>query len=165
MDHGNIEKTKAWYENDYKQSGFKAQRLYPNEELLRFFGRNLFHLSPEQRRQTKVLEAGCGSCSNLWMCAHEGFDAYGLDLSEESLKLGQMRLDQRNVNAQLVYASMTEMPFEDGSMDVVLDVFSGYCLIPSDYEIFISEAHRVLKKGGLFFLYTPSVEKIGRAHV
>lgn len=158
MDKESIKAAKDWYEKDYKEAGFKAQRLYPNEELLRFFGRNLFSIPKEQRKDTKVLEVGCGSCANLWMVAHEGFDSYGLDLSEESLKLGQMRLDQWNVTARLFCASMTEIPFEDNSLDVLIDVFSAYCLAPADYIVFIKEVHRVLKKGGLFFSYTPSVE-------
>lgn len=153
-----IEQTKDWYNKDYKEAGFKAQRLFPNEELLRFFGRNLFNISREQRNKIKVLETGCGSCANLWMVAHEGFDAYGLDLSEESLKLGKARLEYWESNASLVCASMTKMPFEDSSMDVIVDIFSSNCLNISEYEVFIKEVNRVLKKGGLFFTYTPTVE-------
>ena len=82
---------KSWYEKSYKNSGFKAQRRYPNEELLRFLGTNFFNKDATDRKNIKVLEVGCGSCPNLWMIAKEGFDAYGLDLSDESLKLGDRK--------------------------------------------------------------------------
>ncbi len=158
MKEEGIGTVKDWYNNSYKTAGFKAQRLFPNEELLRFFGRNLFGIPVEARKKIKVLETGCGSCANLWMVAHEGYDAYGLDLSDESLKLGKMRLDYWNSKAELVCASMTDIPFEDGSMDVVIDIFSSNCLTLVDYELFLKEVHRVLKKGGLLFIYTPTSE-------
>src|SRR5690349_8683681 len=83
--------TRASYESSYQQLGFAAQRMYPNEELLRFFGTYYFGLPLEERRRLVVLEVGCGSGANLWMIAREGFQAHGLDLSPEGLALcGQM---------------------------------------------------------------------------
>lgn len=147
---------KEWYEKSYKGSGFKAQRRYPNEELLRFFGVHFFdNLLNISRKETKVLELGCGSCANLWMIAKEGFDAYGLDLSEESLVLGKKMLDNWNVKAELKQGSFLDLPYEDDSFDVIVDVFSINCVPHSEFSIAINELHRVLKKGGLFFSYTP----------
>jgi len=37
-----MNKIKDWYDKSYKEHGFKAQRKYPNEELLRFLGVNFF---------------------------------------------------------------------------------------------------------------------------
>ena len=41
-----MNKVKEWYENSYKNAGFKAQRRYPNEELLRFFGKYFLIVIP-----------------------------------------------------------------------------------------------------------------------
>lgn len=147
---------KSWYEKSYKNSGFKAQRRYPNEELLRFLGTNFFNKDATDRKNIKVLEVGCGSCPNLWMIAKEGFDAYGLDLSDESLKLGQEMLDNWQVNAILQQGSFIDLPFDDNSFDIVIDVFSMNCVKHKDFLIAIDESYRVLKKEGLFFSYTPS---------
>jgi len=85
-----IEECKNWYNNSYKKLGFNAQRLYPNEEFLRFMGRHFFSKIPkEERANIKLLEVGCRSCSNLWMTSKEGLNSYGIDLSEESLILGK----------------------------------------------------------------------------
>jgi len=147
---------KDWYEESYKSIGFKAQRRYPNEELLRFLGVNFFDRNIQERADVKVLEVGCGSCSNLWMIARENFDTYGLDLSDESLILGQEMLENWQVEANLKQGSFLELPYENDSFDVVVDVFSMNCVDHNDFLTAIKEVYRVLKKGGMFFSYTPS---------
>lgn len=151
-----ISDVKAWYEESYRHGGFGAQRLYPNEELLRFMGRHFFSVPPAERASLRILEAGCGSCSNLWMVAREGFDAHGLDLSEEALHLGEAMLSRWGTSATLRAGSMTALPYEDGAFHAVLDVFSSYCLLDEDFLRFATEARRVLRPGGRLFLYTPS---------
>src|SRR4051812_28520612 len=97
-DHG-IGRTRTEYDRAYKAEGFAAQRLYPNEELLRFLGRNFFSKVPrEARSSVPVLEVGCGSGANLWMIAREGFDAHGLELSGEALELCRTMLARWNVS-------------------------------------------------------------------
>ena len=48
--------TKDWYQDSYESSGLSAQRLYPNEELLRFMGRNYFSIQASERKKVKELE-------------------------------------------------------------------------------------------------------------
>ncbi len=148
---------KKWYENSYEEHGFRAQRLYPNEELLRFLGREFFSkIAGNKRSGIKILEIGCGSCSNLWMVAKEGFDTYGIDLSEQSILLGKKMLDYWNVNADLAVASMTDLPYENDSFDVIFDVFSANCLDDKLFSACLDNVTRCLKKGGKFFSYSPS---------
>lgn len=152
----NNEKCKIWYENSYKIEGFCAQRRYPNEELCRFMGRNFFDKKNIERHCIKILEVGCGSCSNLWMIAQEGFDAYGIDLSKSALSLGEKMLAMHGVEGTLVEADMTEIPFENDMFDVVVDVFSSNCLTEMDYCKYTKEIYRILKTKGVYFSYTPS---------
>jgi ubiquinone/menaquinone biosynthesis C-methylase UbiE len=147
---------KDWYEKSYKNSGFKAQRRYPNEELLRFLGVNFFDKDIIDRENIRVLELGCGSCANLWVIAKEGFKTYGLDLSNESLKLGKKMLKNWQVEAELKQGSFLDLPFENNSFDIIIDVFSMNCVNHNDFLTAIDETYRVLKKEGLFFSYTPS---------
>jgi ubiquinone/menaquinone biosynthesis C-methylase UbiE len=147
----------SWYENSYKSAGFKAQRRYPNEELLRFLGVNFIDKPHgENRKNIKILEVGCGSCANLWMIAKEGFDAHGLDLSSESLVLGKRMLNNWGVKATLKQGSFLDLPYENSSFDVVIDVFSMNCVNHNNFLIGLDEVYRVLKRNGLFFSYTPS---------
>lgn len=156
MHKNQIQETEKWYERSYKSLGLEAQRRYPNEEMLRFLGRNLFKVPFESRKEMRVLEVGCGSCSNLWVVAKEGFDAHGIDLSSESIVLGGGMLEYWGVSADLKVGSMTELPYEDVVFDTVLDIFSSYCLSESDFEKFLQETWRVLKFGAKFFSYLPS---------
>jgi ubiquinone/menaquinone biosynthesis C-methylase UbiE len=148
--------TQEWYEKSYKKAGFKAQRLYPNEELLRFMGRNFFSTPYNERQGIKILEPGCGSCSNLWMIAKENFDAYGIDLSAASIELGELMLEKWGVKAKLSVGSMTQLPYEENYFDAVVDVFSSNCLNVADFELFLNQLHKVVKPGGKVFSYTPS---------
>ena len=147
-----VEATKPWYEASYSSSGFAAQRRYPNEELLRFFGRHYFHIPRERRAATRALEVGCGSGANLWMMAREGFDTHGIDLSPEAIKLCERMLTHWGATATLTAASMTACPYPDSHFDVVADIFSSYCLDESGIAPFLDEVSRLLRRGGASFL-------------
>jgi ubiquinone/menaquinone biosynthesis C-methylase UbiE len=151
-----IKTTENFNEAVYNKLGFAAQRLYPNEELLRFMGSWYFDLPRAERSKLKFLEVGCGSGANLWMIAREGFEAHGLDLSAQGLELCRMMLDHWQVSATLTQGSMTAMSYPDAMFDAVVDVFSGYCFDTAGFESFLNEATRVLKPGGKFFSYTPN---------
>lgn len=148
--------THAFYERSYGASGLAAQRRYPNEELLRFIGSNFFHLPRKDRSRIRILEVGCGSGANLWMLAREGFETHGMDLSAEGLSLAAQMLASWGVTAALKEGSMTALDYPSAHFDVVVDVFSSYCLGEADFDAFSRELGRVLKPGGRFFSYTPS---------
>jgi len=150
--------TAEWYERSYVAQGLGAQRRYPNEELIRFLARNFFHLPRQERARISILDAGCGSCSNLWAIAHEGFDAHGMDISPESLRLGRQVLAGWQTAAHLSVGNFLAMPYKAESFNAVVDVFSSNVLNAEEFEGYLAELRRVLKPGGRFFLFTPSVE-------
>jgi len=148
-----VDECETWYEKSYSELCFGAQRMYPNEELCRFMGRNFFALSFDERRKVTVVEMGCGSGANLWMIAKENFDAYGCDLSSEGIKLCEKMLERYNVTAELSVYNMMETGYSDDFFDVVLDIVSSPCLCEKDYSIFLKETKRILKPGGHFYSY------------
>jgi ubiquinone/menaquinone biosynthesis C-methylase UbiE len=148
--------SRDYFNNDYQAQGFAAQRRYPNEELLRFIGGYYFSVPRADRSKIAVLEIGCGSGANLWMIAREGFNAHGLDISREGLKLCEEMLASWGVSATLKQGDMTKLPYDDKAFDVVIDVVSSYCLDKGSYKNFLDEMERVLKPGGRFFSFTPS---------
>lgn len=150
------ETCRTYYDESYAHSGFGAQRRYPNEEMMRFLGRHFSAVPRPQRQNVRFLEVGCGSGANLWAIAREGFDTHGIDLSHEGIALCAEMLEAWGVAAELKVADMTACPYLDGHFDVIVDVFSSYCLTEESADLFLSEVLRLLKLGGLFFSYIPS---------
>ncbi len=103
-----------------------------------------------------MLEVGCGSGANLWMIAREGFEAHGLDLSQDGLALCEEMLRKWGTSASLKQGDMTNIDYENSFFDVLVDVFSSNCMPEKDFDRFLDEVSRVLKRGGRFFSYHPS---------
>ena len=151
------EASQGWYDNEYVQHGFAAQRRYPSEELLRFLSREFMSkLDMAERKRTRILELGCGSCANLWMVAREGFDAWGIDFSPTALELGKRMLDSWSVSAVLQEGSFLDLPYQDLFFDAVFETLSIHTLTKAEFELVIAQAARVLKPGGRFFSLYPS---------
>jgi ubiquinone/menaquinone biosynthesis C-methylase UbiE len=142
------------HDDQYRERGIKAQRLYPSEQLVQFIAMNYFALPVAERNKVKVLEVGCGNGRNLWMLAKEGFDTYGVDGSATSIELARTHLrDKWGVKAHLETAPFDALPFPDNYFDAVCDVFSLLCVSLAGARVAFRETRRVLKPGGLFFSY------------
>ncbi len=108
----------------------------------------------EIQEGTKALELGCGTGS-LWIGRDEllsGFAEIVLtDISEGMLETAKRNLGgKRNIEFKL--ADIQNLPFEDGSFDVVIANSMLYHV--PDLQKAVSEVRRVLKKGGKFYTAT-----------
>ena len=56
-----VDIVRNWYQSSYQIYKSKAQRKYPNEEMIRFLGRNLFSIPMSERSNIRVLDLGCGN--------------------------------------------------------------------------------------------------------
>jgi ubiquinone/menaquinone biosynthesis C-methylase UbiE len=112
------------WDKQYNELGFMSQRLYPNEELLRFLGGAFFGITKYKRRKIRILELGCGSGANLWMIAKEGFSAHGIDFSKAGIHLCSKMLKKWKVKAEVKFGDMRNIPFRDNYFDVVIDIVS-----------------------------------------
>ncbi len=144
--------TKNFYEQAYGAEQLKAQRRWPNEEFCRFMGRNFFSESDEERKSTRILEAGCGTGANLRVLAAEGFDAYGIELSKEAVGLIPLLLGREAELCKVFCGNMMELLWEDGYFHGIVDVLSSYCLDETDFAVFVDEVYRTLIRGADIFL-------------
>ena len=97
----------------------------------------------------RVLDAGCGiGGSTIWMAKTAGNQVTGITISDQQAAYARQHAERHGV-AQLVnfeVADFCEMPFADGSFDVVWALESScHALNKAD---FLREAYRVLRKGG-----------------
>ncbi len=134
----------------------RAWGKYPNEELVRFIGRNYFKLNKEDRKNIRILELGVGQGANVWFLMRESFDVYGIDISPSALKKCKHFLEEdgfsfENFSEKFKQGDIRQLPFSNDCFDVVIDVATAWCLPYSDHSKIYSEVKRVLKSGGKFF--------------
>lgn len=132
----------------------KGYRMYPCEEMIRFVGKYLLNVKQEERKYIKIMEIGCGNGCNIWPLAKEGFDVYGIDISENALRLADgmkrkwdVEYETRQVNL------LDECCYDDGSFDVIIDVVSMQHLSFGEHARLYDRIHKLLKPGGLFYTY------------
>jgi SAM-dependent methyltransferase len=110
-------------------------------------------LPPERR----LLDAGCGTGYNLVALGREG-RATGVDLSPAALAFCR----ERGVRA--LRASVLQLPFGDGSFDVVGSFDVLYHAWVSDDRAAVAEMVRVLRPGGVVLVRVPALKALWGAH-
>lgn len=93
-----------------------------------------------------VLEIGPGPGTDGERFARAGARYTAVDLSPESLRLARRRFEVYGLEGELLERSATDLPFDDGSFDLV---YSHGVIhhIPAIEQV-IAEIHRVLRPGG-----------------
>lgn len=126
------------------------ENRYPWDSVVSFVFRNKPKLL--NNSDINILEVGCGTASNLWFAAREGFNCFGIDGAKAAIDKAKSRLDLDGLSADLRVGDFTSLPFESASMDLVIDRASITCCGKVSSEQAISEIHRVLKdKGRMLF--------------
>lgn len=103
------------------------------------------------KKNSKILEGGCGMGDKVYNLKKAGFDSYGIDYATNTVKF----LNENHPDLNIVLGDVRKLPFNNSSFDgywslgVIEHFFEGYDDI--SYEMF-----RVLKKGGYLFLTVPT---------
>ena len=121
----------------------------PKEQLDRLYTRYKF--VQEYCRNKDVLEVACGSGQGLGLLASYARSVVGTDINANNLGYAQKRYQGNNkIRLQLLDAH--DLTFADGQFDIVILYEAIYYLEAPD--IFIKEASRVLRPGGMIFICT-----------
>ncbi|MBT4352481.1 class I SAM-dependent methyltransferase [archaeon] len=131
---------------------------YPNEELIRFIGKYFFKIEFEKRNKIKILELGVGQGANVWFLVREGFDVYGVDISNSAIEKMKNRLKKENMytpnmTKKFVPINILNMDFPKDYFDVVIDVASMQYLSYTNNNIIFEKTNQLLKKNGYFFVW------------
>jgi SAM-dependent methyltransferase len=97
-----------------------------------------------------VLDVACGTGNATIPAAHAGGVTTGLDITPELLADARRNADAAGVEIEWVEGDAEDLPFEDGSFDVVLSTFG--CMFAPNHRQAATEIARVTKPGGRFGL-------------
>jgi SAM-dependent methyltransferase len=137
-----------------------AQR-YPWDVVVSFVFRNVPRDRP--RGDIRILEVGCGTGSNLWFAAREGFSVAGIDASPSAIATARQRFGDEGLAGDLQVGDFTQLAFDDAGFDCVIDRCSLTCCGASALRQALAEIHRVLKPGGRLF-FNPYADSHSSAH-
>ena len=119
---------------------------------------NIYYNKLKPKQSSKVLELGFGSGCNLWFCAREGFDCYGVEASKAAVKSAKKWFAQDGLKADLREGLFYPLPFSNNMFDIIIDRGALTCVSYRDCNEAFKEVYRVLKKGGIFFFNGYSCE-------
>lgn len=147
MNQFQSEATDFWEDSIYSQG--RHLNLYPFDVVVSF----LFCWRPQEKPsdQVRVLEIGCGAGNNLWFAAREGFKVSGIDGSSSAVKFAKNRFAKEGLEGDLREGNFLELPYAENTFDLGIDRCSLVCVGFESQKIAISEMHRVLRPGGIFF--------------
>jgi|JI8StandDraft_1071087.scaffolds.fasta_scaffold222483_2 SAM-dependent methyltransferase len=145
---------KSWDKNWEVVFSSQAWGRYPTLGVIKFVASNFYKLD---RKYIRILEVGCGTGSNVWYIAREGFKTYGIDGSPTAIDIASNRMKEELNDTSMVSLTVGDiinLPFEDNFFDAVIDVECLYANTLDNSRKIINEINRVLKKDGLFYSLT-----------
>jgi len=120
---------------------------------------NTKHPQEGDQPRGKILDCGAGGpVPPLALFAQHGFEAWGIDISEEQLEKARQFCQEKGIKSHLETGDMRQIPFEDEMFDYVYEHYAMCHQSKQDIAQAISEMHRVLKKKGLCFLGVISMD-------
>ncbi|HEX2324971.1 MAG TPA: class I SAM-dependent methyltransferase [Chloroflexota bacterium] len=107
----------------------------------------------------RILDAGCGTGGNLAWLTRVWGRAWGVDLSP----LATAYCRRRGLT-RVSRASVLELPFAEGTFDLVTSFDVIYHLGVADDVAALREMRRVLRPGGALFVRVPALERLQSHH-
>jgi len=131
-----------------KYAAGHAER-YPWDSVVSFVHRNAPRGLP--RGEVKIVEVGCGTASNLWFAAREGFQVWGVDGSASAIAAARQRFKDDGLDGTLDVSDFTRLPHPDAQFHLAIDRAAITCVGLAAAARVAGELRRVLRPGGRFF--------------
>lgn len=139
---------------DKKDIAFNYDKdMNPNFFRIRI---NLLKELVNRYKPKRLLEVGCGTGIFLDYF-HKSFESViGIDNCRSMIEFA--RKNHKRKNIQYIFSSDNPLPFGDNSFDMILSM--GVIEYVKDQKKHVEECLRVLKKNGILFLTTPTLNLI-----
>ena len=153
VDHG------QWDHSSHEQFTQDYAEKSLNKSTLARFSRfcditeKILQIESEQRK-LEVADIGCGAGTQAAIWAKKGHKVRGIDINEPLVELAKQRAEAEELEIEYLVGSATELPWEDGSVDV--------CLVPEllehveNWQQVVDDCTRIIRPGGLLILTTSS---------
>lgn len=107
----------------------------------------------------KILELGCGDCTNLAVMAALGAEVYGNDLSAESGVIVDKINSEFTFNypIQFIYGDFLKSDFPNNFFDIIVGKAFAHHLTHEQEEAFAQKCARILKPNGVLRYCEPAV--------
>ncbi len=135
-------------DNDYWENAYESEEhehwefSYPSPELVALAAARV------PRRNSRVLDVGCGGGTDAIFMAQCGFRVTGVDISAAALRIAEKRAEEALVEVDWRRGNVLELPIDDESIDFVTDRGLFHLIEDHDRPKYASELFRVLKNRG-----------------
>ncbi len=131
--------------------------FYPREAIVKFFSRYVkrrtgLALFDIRKELGKALDVGCGNGRHVKFLLEQDIDAYGIDISQEAISIGNAWLQNSGLKSNLSVGNALDMDFEDGSFDLIISDGVLDHLSAQNAKKAVDGIYRVLDDKGYFFL-------------
>jgi SAM-dependent methyltransferase len=134
-------------------------KTYPNEYVVRIFMGNYPRLNLDKSRyqNQRICDVGCGDGRNLVLFYDLGFEAHGVEITEEIANETKSRLKTvENIDATIRVGTNDSIPYEDNYFDYLLSwAACHYMGQQQDFGSHVREFARVLRPDGHLILLIP----------
>lgn len=140
---------------------------YPAEYVIRIFKGKYPRLDFKSHvfAGKKILDVGCGDGANLAFLARCGFDAFGVEITDEIAAKVKENLERLGLQADVRVGSNASLPFSKGFFDYLLSWNACYYMDGKlNFDEHVAEFARVLKKNGYLVLSIPKTSNITLKH-
>ncbi|MEN8242073.1 MAG: class I SAM-dependent methyltransferase [Chloroflexota bacterium] len=132
-----------------QKSGFTRGKGLLEPYLAHLRSRMAEHLIPENLKQGRILDIGCGSYP--YFLSHSSFkEKFAIDQLPPTTKVTDIHWHTLDLN------TAPKIPFEDNFFNVISLLAVAEHLNPSSLVCLFTETHRVLKPGGKVIITTPA---------
>lgn len=112
------------------------------------------------RQGEKILDAGCGLGTFSIEAYKRGAQVYAIDYSKKGIEIAK---ELSNIvlglnEIKFLVSSVCNLPFEDMVFDKIICADLVEHILKKEFELFLKESYRVLKKKGELLIYTPNTE-------
>lgn len=105
----------------------------------------------------RTLDLGCGQGRHAIYFAENGFDSYGIDYIESVIEEAKQKASEKGVSVNFQAMDVLELNFPANFFDAVLDLSVLDHIKPEDWDTYLFNISKVLKRGGYLILTEFSV--------